>query len=130
MSALADRLDKWLWRARVTKTRTMASRLIIGGKVRVNRKRVNKAAHSVKPGDVITAALRGRVRVLRIEAVGARRGPAAEAALLFTDLTPESAAPAAVRNYDTLVAARLPGSGRPTKRQRRALEKFLTRHAQ
>ena len=130
MSSLAVRLDKWLWRARVTKTRTMAGRLIIGGKVRVNRKRAIKAAHSVKPGDVITAALRGRVRVLRIEAVGTRRGPAAEAALLYADLTPESATPAAVRNYDTLVAARLPGSGRPTKRQRRALEKFLTRHAQ
>ena len=127
MSSRADRLDKWLWHARVTKTRTMAGRLITRGKVRVNRKRVIKAAHPVKPGDVITAALRGRVQVLRIEALGARRGPAAEAAVLFTDLTPESAAPAAIKNYDTLVAARLPGSGRPTKRQRRALEKFLMR---
>jgi ribosome-associated heat shock protein Hsp15 len=82
-SALPQRLDKWLWFARILKTRTLAAQLIEGGKVRVNRVRVVKPSHSVQQGDVLTIALRGHVLVLRILAGGTRRGPPPEARLLY-----------------------------------------------
>jgi ribosome-associated heat shock protein Hsp15 len=83
LSALPQRLDKWLWFARILKSRTSAAQLIEGGKVRVNRARVVKPSHTVQKGDVLTVALRGRVLVLRILACGTRRGPPAEAKLLY-----------------------------------------------
>jgi ribosome-associated heat shock protein Hsp15 len=79
----AQRLDQWLWFARVTKSRTSAAQLIGGGKVRVNRVRVVKPSHLLREGDVLTLALRGEVRVLEVLAVGARRGPPREARLLY-----------------------------------------------
>jgi ribosome-associated heat shock protein Hsp15 len=81
-----QRLDKWLWHGRFVKTRTLASRLIASGMVRVNREKITKPSHSVRPGDVITAAVAGRVRVVRITGIGERRGPPAEARTLYEDL--------------------------------------------
>jgi ribosome-associated heat shock protein Hsp15 len=85
-----QRLDKWLWHARVVKTRSVAAQLIAQGKFRVNRERVVKPAHMVKCGDVITTVLFGRVRVLRIAGFCERRGPSAQAKTLYVDLTPAS----------------------------------------
>ena len=81
--APAQRLDKWLCFARVVKSRTLAAQLVGGGRVRVNRMRVLKPSHSLHPGDVLTVALRGEVRVLEVLAVGERRGPPQEARLLY-----------------------------------------------
>jgi ribosome-associated heat shock protein Hsp15 len=81
--APAQRLDKWLCMARVVKSRTRAAQLVGGGRVRVNRMRVLKPSHSLRPGDVLTVALRGEVRVLKVLAVGERRGPPQEARLLY-----------------------------------------------
>lgn len=81
-----QRLDKWLWHARIVKSRSLASQLVIGGKCRVNREKVAKPAYMVKCGDVITMSVFGRVRVLKIAGFSQRRGPAAEA--LYVDLTP------------------------------------------
>jgi ribosome-associated heat shock protein Hsp15 len=81
--ARAQRLDKWLCFARVVKSRTLAAQLVGGGRVRVNRMRVLKPSHSLRPGDVLTVALRGEVRVLEVLAVGERRGPPQEARLLY-----------------------------------------------
>ena len=83
-----QRLDKWLWHARIIKTRSLAARLVEQGKFRINREKVLKPAHTVKTGDVVTAAIFGRVRVLRISGFSARRGSAAEAQALYVDLTP------------------------------------------
>ena len=83
-----QRLDKWLWHARIIKTRSLAARLVEEGKFRINREKVLKPAHTVKTGDVVMAAIFGRVRVLRISGFSARRGPAAEAQALYVDLTP------------------------------------------
>ncbi len=85
-----QRVDKWLWHVRVAKTRSIATALVQAGKVRVNRGRVLKASHMVKLGDVITVAVGGRVRVLRVAGFAARRGTAAEARKLYGDLTPRS----------------------------------------
>jgi ribosome-associated heat shock protein Hsp15 len=78
-----QRLDRWLWFARILRSRTLAAQLIAGGKVRVNRVRVIKPSHTVREGDVLTIALRSQVLVLRILAGGTRRGPPPEARLLY-----------------------------------------------
>jgi ribosome-associated heat shock protein Hsp15 len=86
-SAAHQRLDKWLWHARVVRTRSSASKLIEGGLVRLNGSRATQAAHAVKAGDVLTIALDARVRVLRIEGMASRRGDAAAARALYAELT-------------------------------------------
>jgi ribosome-associated heat shock protein Hsp15 len=78
-----QRLDKWLWFARLSKTRTLAALLVESGKVRVNRLRAVKASQTIRPGDVLTIALRGNVRVVRVVSTGMRRGPAPEAQALY-----------------------------------------------
>jgi ribosome-associated heat shock protein Hsp15 len=88
-----QRLDKWLWHARVVKTRSIAAALVQAGKVRVNREKAVKASYTVNLGDVITIAVSGRVRVLRVASLAERRGPAAEAQELYSDLTPREDKP-------------------------------------
>ena len=116
----AQRLDKWLWFARVTKSRTLAAQLVLDGKVRINRTRAAKPSQSVRIGDVLTIALRGHVEVLRVVAPGVRRGPPTQARQLYAVLSPAGAksaeqAPASHRER---------GAGRPTKRDRRLIERL------
>jgi ribosome-associated heat shock protein Hsp15 len=81
------RVDKWLWHARVTKTRTLAARLVSDGHVRINGQRVAAPGKPVKAGDVVTIALERTVRVIKVVGLGERRGPASEAAHLYEDLS-------------------------------------------
>jgi ribosome-associated heat shock protein Hsp15 len=85
---MQQRLDKWLWFARVAKTRSLAAKLVADGYVRVNARRAKTPAKLIGPGDVLTIALHHRVRVLRVMAPGERRGSAADAAFLFEVLAP------------------------------------------
>ncbi len=85
------RLDKWLWHARFFKTRGLASKLVGDGRVRVNAERTVKPARQVGAGDTLTFAQGSTVRVVRIVALGVRRGPAPEARALYADLRPEPA---------------------------------------
>lgn len=85
------RLDKWLWQARFFRTRSLAARVVAAGGVRLNAERTDKPARAVAPGDVLTFAQGGRVRVVRVLAPGTRRGPPEEAALLYEDLAPPPA---------------------------------------
>jgi ribosome-associated heat shock protein Hsp15 len=80
------RLDKWLWQARFCKTRAIAADLVAQGHVRVNGTPVSRPGRDVTTGDVLTFPLGGRIRVVRIAALGQRRGPATEAQDLYTDL--------------------------------------------
>jgi ribosome-associated heat shock protein Hsp15 len=82
---MRQRLDKWLWFARIVKTREAASALVEQGHVRVNRNKVSKPAHDVKPGDVLTIVLNTRVRVLHVEGLAQRRGQAVDARLLYRE---------------------------------------------
>lgn len=82
------RLDVWLWRARVVKTRALAVKLVGSGHVRVNGARERSPGRGLIAGDVLTIALDSGVRVLRIDAFGERRGPADEARTLYEDLSP------------------------------------------
>jgi ribosome-associated heat shock protein Hsp15 len=80
------RLDKFLWFARIVKTRALAQQLAEGGRIRIAGRIADKAHAPVHVGDVLSFALRGVVRVIRIEALPARRGPAAEARLSYSEL--------------------------------------------
>jgi ribosome-associated heat shock protein Hsp15 len=86
------RLDKYLWFARIVKTRALAQSLAEEGHLRLNGRAVDKAHASVRVGDVLTFARRGEVRVLRVEALPVRRGPPAEARALYCELTSEAGA--------------------------------------
>ncbi len=116
-----QRLDKWLWYARVTKTRTLATTLVQSGKVRVNRQKTDKPGFTVKVDDVVTVAVHGRVRVLKVRAAGIRRGPAREAAGLFEEIDAlggRSDRDGSDRGADP---ARAAGGARPTKKERREI---------
>jgi ribosome-associated heat shock protein Hsp15 len=90
MSAETLRLDKWLWQARFFKSRTTASKLCQAGRVRIDGAVVTKAHHPVRPGHVLTFPHARDIRVVRIVALGERRGPAAEARTLYEELTPRA----------------------------------------
>jgi len=86
MSADRQRIDRWLWNARIVRTRSAAASLAIAGRVRVNGVRVVAPGRDVKYGDVVTVALNGGVRVLKVSGLALRRGNAAAAAQLYEEL--------------------------------------------
>ena len=111
-----QRLDKWLYCARLAKTRMGAARLIEEGKVRVNGVRALKPSRLVAPGNVVTAMPSGRLRVVRVVAAGTRRGPASAARALYEDLTPQvPVEPGSPQDGDRRRGRR------PTKRDRRRI---------
>ena len=86
------RLDKWLWFARFVKSRTLAAKLVGDGFVRVNGRRADDPAKAIAVGDVITVAVARTTAVVRVEALGTRRGPAPEARQLYRELGRDDAA--------------------------------------
>jgi ribosome-associated heat shock protein Hsp15 len=121
-----QRIDKWLWHARVVRTRSAAAALADGGKVRVNGARIDASSKTVRLGDVLTIAL-DRVRVLKVQGFCERRGPAEAGRALYEDLAP----PVHIQEAEKVEKAagvREPGTGRPTKRQRRALDRLRSDH--
>jgi ribosome-associated heat shock protein Hsp15 len=117
-----QRIDKWLFFARVLKSRTLAAKFVAGGNVRINRDKVDQPSFAIKPGDVLTISMERRILVLRILGCGHRRGPAPEAQALYEDLTPPPVP--ADKTVPGKPAVREPGSGRPTKRDRRKIDRF------
>ena len=117
-----QRIDKWLFFARIVKSRSLAAKLAQGGHVRINREKTDQASQAVKPGDVLTITLDRRILVLKVLQPGSRRGPAPEARLLYEDLSP---APVPGERPD---AQREKGEGRPEKRERRQMERFKRAH--
>ena len=81
-----QRLDKWLWHARVVKARSSAAALVEAGHVRINGVREKAPGHAVKAGDVLTIALDNSVRILKVVAFAERRGDASAARVLYEDL--------------------------------------------
>ncbi len=115
-----QRLDKWLWFARILKSRTLAAHLVADGKVRINRARVTKPSHALRKGDVLTIAVRGNVKILRVLAPGYRRGPPPEARLLYEIVEDRQTEPAS----SAAPAKRDSGTGRPSKRDRRLTDRL------
>ena len=113
------RIDKWLWAARAFKTRSLASDACGGGKVDVNGEAA-KPAKPVRSGDHVEITSVGGRRILKVVGLSERRGPAPEARLLYEDLTP----PAPPRIRQPKPPYREPGAGRPTKRERRAIDRL------
>jgi ribosome-associated heat shock protein Hsp15 len=113
------RLDRWLCAARFFKSRTLAGQACDGGKVDVNG-RAGKPSRLVRPGDLLSVTLPGGRRIARVVGLADRRGPAVEAAKLYEDLTPPlPPRPERVARQ----AYRAPGAGRPTKRDRRQIDR-------
>ena len=117
------RIDKWLWAARVFKSRALASRACDGGKVDVNGQAA-KPSRAVRPGDMLQVTLTHGKKVLRVLDLSERRGPAALAAKLYEDLSPPPA-PRERRLPPPVYRPR--GLGRPTKRERRLLDRLPER---
>jgi ribosome-associated heat shock protein Hsp15 len=119
------RLDKWLWYARFFKTRSAATNAISGGRFRLDGMVMNKPHRHALCGQVLTFTQGDRIRVIKIMALGSRRGPASEAFVLYEDLTPAHDAPQkAKRPKQPEFEDRTKGSGRPTKLQRRATDRL------
>jgi ribosome-associated heat shock protein Hsp15 len=115
-----QRADQWLFFVRLVKSRTLAADLIRDGALRVNGAICAKPSAGLKTGDVLTLRHGGGVRVVQVGGFGVRRGPASEAQTLYTDLTPRAAPDDADRRAAN--PSRAAGQGRPTKRDRRAID--------
>ncbi|MBO6639666.1 MAG: RNA-binding S4 domain-containing protein [Roseitalea sp.] len=118
-----QRIDKWLFFARVVKSRSLAAKLVGLGGVRVNAAKITQPSRAISAGDVLTISADRRVLVLKVLDCGTRRGPAPEARLLYEDMSPpppeKPGSP-----LDGAVPLRERGSGRPTKKERRAIDKL------
>lgn len=117
------RIDKWLWFARVVKTRSLAKKLVLSGKVRIDGTRTTSPSVNVRPPNVLTITLARRILVYRLNSTGTRRGAASEAQLLYEDLSPPVLKTTPI-DKPALQAVRGEGAGRPTKRERRKLSEF------
>ncbi|WP_081915813.1 RNA-binding S4 domain-containing protein [Saccharothrix sp. NRRL B-16314] len=118
----STRVDRWLWAVRLTKTRSDAAAACRGGHVRVND-RPAKPATTVVPGDEVRARVGDTTRIVEVVRVIQKRVGAADAAACLIDRTPPPPKPT---EAPAPVARRERGAGRPTKRERRVLDKFRT----
>lgn len=117
-----QRIDIWLWHARFFKTRSLSTKTCRGGKVRLNGQKIIKAKSPVIVGDILSFPQPDLVRIVRISALGKRRGAASEAQALYHDMTPP--AEQVRKQQRNRVARRDKGAGRPTKSERRALDRL------
>ena len=117
-----QRIDKWLFFARLRKSRSLAAKSVEAGDVSVNGVSVRQPSHAVRPGDVVVLSLDRHDMVVKVLQPGARRGPYEEACLLYSDMTP----PPPSREERNLFAqaTRERGAGRPTKRERRETDRL------
>ncbi len=117
-----QRLDKWLFFTRLQKSRSIAQKAIESGDVRVNDARITQPSHALKTGDVVVVSLDRRDVTVRVLLAGARRGPYEEARLLYEDLTPAAVPGEKPNAFEQ--ATRERGSGRPTKKERRDVDRL------
>ena len=119
------RLDTWLWYARFYKSRSLSSKAILSGKVRVNSNKIIKPASKVKINDVLTINHVTTVRIIQIQSLGARRGPASEAQKLYKDLSGDATGSANNKNLSQ--KSKKDTNKRPTKKDRRILDKIVAK---
>ena len=119
MSSEKVRLDSWVWAARLAKTRSQATAACRAGHIRVNDAPA-KASQPVRVGDVVRSRLHETERIYRVVGLATRRGSATEAAQYFEDLTP----PPLPRVERPMAILRDPGAGRPTKKDRREIDRL------
>ncbi|SDR31299.1 RNA-binding S4 domain-containing protein [Pseudovibrio sp. Tun.PSC04-5.I4] len=114
------RIDKWLWYARITKSRTLAKKLAVSGHIRLNQEKIPAAKQIVKPGDILSITMPRRLLILKVLQIGTRRGPAPEAQTLYEDMSP----PPPPKEEVAQVPRREAGAGRPTKKERRQIARI------
>lgn len=110
------RLDKWLWQARFFKARSISTKVVTAGHVRLNGVKVKKTSTPIKVGDTLEFLQVETLRIVKLQALGTRRGPSVEAQTLYEDLTPIPEIPENTPEIER--------KGRPTKRDRRAIDKI------
>ncbi|MET9225395.1 RNA-binding S4 domain-containing protein [Lentzea sp. NPDC003310] len=115
----STRIDRWLWAVRLTKTRPDAAQACRGGHVRINDKPA-KPSTTVVPGDQVKARVGDKTRVVEVVRVIQKRVGAEVAAMCFIDRTPKPP-------VEVPIARRDRGAGRPTKRERREMDRFRSR---
>ena len=121
----ARRLDLWLWFARFFKSRTLATRFVQSGRLRVNARVVKKAHHSLRVGDILTFPKPDRIIVVKVLSLGTRRGPSSEAKQLYEEISAGPVSRPKLKGPSRPTAGIRPkGSGRPTKRERRAIDQM------
>ncbi len=119
------RLDTWLWYARFYKSRSLSSKAILTGKVRVNSIKIIKPASKVKIKDVLTINHVKLVRIIEVQSLGARRGPASEAQKLYKDLLEDATGASNIKYVSE--EPKKDTNKRPTKKDRRILDKIVTK---
>ena len=119
-----QRIDKWLFFSRAVKSRSLAAKLVVAGRIRINSDKAAQASDLVKPGDVLTITHERRIFVWKVLGTGTRRGPAEEARTLYEDMSPPPA-PKGEAVADAIPALREAGSGRPTKKERRQTDRLF-----
>mgnify|MGYP001003414637 FL=1 len=117
------RLDTWLWYARFYKSRSLSSKAILSGKLRINSNKITKPATKVKTNDVLTLNYVNEIRVIQIQSLGSRRGPASEAQSLYIDLTEDRIGSSNVKSK--IEKSKKDSNKRPTKKDRRLLDKIV-----
>ena len=123
------RIDKWLWAARFFKTRSLAADAVTAGKIEVNEERV-KPAKLVQVGDSVSVRLGPYLHVVHVRAISERRGPASVAATLYEETAESSTARAKLAEQLRMAPAAFvyEEKGRPTKRDRREIDRFRDEH--
>ena len=119
------RVDTWLWYARFYKSRSLSSKAILSGKVRVNSIKIIKPASKVKIKDVLTINHVKLVRIIEVQSLGARRGPASEAQKLYKDLLEDATGAFNIKYVSE--EPKKDTNKRPTKKDRRILDKIVTK---
>ncbi|MDG1676523.1 MAG: RNA-binding S4 domain-containing protein [Paracoccaceae bacterium] len=117
------RLDTWLWYARFYKSRSLSSKAILSGKLRINSNKITKPATKVKTNDVLTLNYVNEIRIIQIQSLGSRRGPASEAQSLYIDLTEDRIGSSNVKSK--IEKSKKDSNKRPTKKDRRLLDKIV-----
>ena len=117
------RLDTWLWYARFYKSRSLSSKAILSGKLRINSNKITKPATKVKTNDVLTLNYVNEIRIIQIQSLGSRRGPASEAQSLYIDLTEDRIGSSNVKSK--IENSKKDSNKRPTKKDRRLLDKIV-----
>ena len=119
------RLDTWLWYARFYKSRSLSSKAILSGKLRVNSDKIIKPASKVKINDVLTITHVNMVRIIQVESLGVRRGPASEAQKLYKDRSGDTKGTFNIKHVSE--KTKKDTNKRPTKKDRRILDKIVTK---
>ena len=119
------RLDTWLWYARFYKSRSLSSKAILSGKLRVNSDKIIKPASKVKINDVLTIKHVNTVRIIQVQSLGVRRGPASEAQKLYKDCSGDAIGTFKIKHVSE--KSKKDTNKRPTKKDRRILDKIVTK---